>query len=204
MKRQEAGFTVIELLIVVAIIVILAAISLPAIMQYIRNYRMQGALQSVVGQLQSARTKAIMRNVNRGTLFVVLPDTTNPLIFTRYQWVIPDQSPAFRDLPTLMADPASAGPVNLLPLGMRFLDNGGFPTLGFTRLGALCDPANTCGTPVVAKATVGDPPPAATACINCIAWNPLTSEASVTLRNDQTGIERTVSVIAGGRVLAQP
>jgi hypothetical protein len=157
-----------------------------------------------MGQLQAARTKSIMRNVNRGTLFVVLPDTDNPLIFTRYQYVVPDQVPAFRDLPTLMADPAQAGPVNILPLGMRFLDNGGFPTLGFSRLGALCDPANTCGTPAVAMATAADPPDPAVACVNCIAWNPGTGESSVTLRNDQSGMQRTVSVITGGRVIAQP
>ena len=56
----------------------------------------------------------------------------------------------------------------------------------------------------MAKAIVTDPPPAGVACVNCIAWNPLTSESSVSLLNDQTGIQRTVTVIAGGRVVAQP
>jgi prepilin-type N-terminal cleavage/methylation domain-containing protein len=204
MKRREAGFTLIELVTVVAIILILAAISIPAISEFLRNYKIRGALTQVTSQIQAARTKSIMRNVNRATLFVVLPDTANPAIFTRYQWVMPDQVPAFRDLPTLLLDPAQVGPVQTLPTGLRFLANGVSPTLGFSRLGALCDPAATCGLPAVAQATTPDPPPAAVACVNCIAWNPLTGESSVTIRQDQSGLDRTVTVITGGRVMAQP
>lgn len=204
MKRRETGFTLIEVLMVVAIIMILSAISLPAISEYLRNYKIRGALQQVTGQIQAARTKSIMRNVNRATLFVVLPDTTNPAIFTRYLWVVPDQVPPFRDLPTLLADPAQSGPINTLPLGIQFLANGVSPSLGFSRLGALCDPEMTCGLPKVDLATTLDPPPAGVACVNCIAWNPLTSESSVTIRQDQSGLDRTVTVIAGGRVMAQP
>lgn len=204
MKRREAGFTMVELLVVAAIIVILAAMSFPAISNYMRNYRIRGALQGVSSQIQAARTKSIMRNVNRATLFVVLPDTNNPAFFTRYQWVIPEQQPPFSNLTALLADPVQAGPVNILPVGMRFLPNGVSPSLGFSRLGALCDPALTCGAPPVALATTPDPPPAAVACPNCIAWNPGTGESSVTIRQDQSDLERTVTVITGGRVLAQP
>ena len=71
---------------------------------------------------------------------------------------------------------------------MRFLANGGFPSLGFTRLGALCDPANDLRHPARGHGHGADPPPAGVACVNCIAWNPLTGESSVTLLQRPDGI----------------
>ena len=60
------------MLIVVAIIAIMAAIALPNIGQYIRNYRIKGAAQSVASQLQTARGKAISTNTNTGVSFFVV------------------------------------------------------------------------------------------------------------------------------------
>jgi prepilin-type N-terminal cleavage/methylation domain-containing protein len=202
MKRQDAGFTLIELLIVVSLIAILSAISLPAILQYIRNYRIKGATQQLASEIQTARTKAIMRNVNRGALFIVLPDPGNPAVFNRFRWVLPDQTSAvagdWRALDALLLDPAQVGPVKVLPDGVQFVQTAGAaPAIGFTRLGATCDPATVnCGNPPVA-------PGAAVLCPDCIAFDPATNVSTLTLQQEVTGLVRTVTVMTGGRVLVQ-
>lgn len=199
MKTKQAGFTLIELLVVVGIIVILAAISLPAILQFIRNYRINGAAQQVAGEVQAARTKAIMRNVNRGVLFLVMPDPNNPALFNRYQWVLPEQvAPVggYVTLDQLQLLPAQAGPVKALPDGVTFVNAGTAPSVGFTRLGASCDPAAGCGIPVVAQG-------AAVLCPTCINFDPVAAQSTLTLTQEISGLTRTVTIMTGGRVLAQ-
>jgi prepilin-type N-terminal cleavage/methylation domain-containing protein len=203
MKTRQAGFSLIELLVVVGIIVILAAVSLPAISQYMRNYQIKGATQQVAGQIQIARTRAIMRNVNRSALFLVLSPTT-------YQWVMPDQSiippgdprlPAggWRTLAELQVDPAQAGPVYTLPVSLEF-DTTGTTTsvLGFNRLGAQCDPTAgvACGTPPIDL--TGAPG------ANYVVFDAATGQATINLLQRITGLRRTVTIMSGGRVLAQP
>src|SRR5262249_31889067 len=66
---REDGFSLIELLAVVAIIAIMAAVALPNIGQYFRNFQIRGAATQVASQIQSARTKAIMKNVSTGVVW---------------------------------------------------------------------------------------------------------------------------------------
>ena len=76
----------------------------------------------------------------------------------------------WRDLDDLMADPAQTGPVKTLPAGVQFgpptlpLPGAPAPLIGFTRLGATCDPTASCGTPVIDLGT-------AVVCPNCIYFD---------------------------------
>ena len=47
--RSQGGFSLVEMLIAVAIIMIMAAVALPNIAQYLRTYNIRGASQTVTG-----------------------------------------------------------------------------------------------------------------------------------------------------------
>ena len=208
MKNRQAGFSMIEILTVVAIIGILAAMAFPAISRYVRNYQIAGGVQGVTSEIQLARTKGIMRNVNRAALFLVLPDVTPANPPNRYQWVLPDQSilkvgdpklPAggFRNVGNLQADPAQAGPIRVLPQGLQFVTTGNRGGVGFSRLGAQCDlTASGCGSPLIDDT-------GATMCPTCVNFDGATGQSTVTVIQPLTGLQKTITVVAGGRVLVQ-
>ena len=79
----ERGFSLVEALVAVAIIVIMAAVALPNISGYMRNYKLRGAAQEVSGEMQASRSKAIMSNTNNGVFFAVVDADS-------YRWVMAD------------------------------------------------------------------------------------------------------------------
>jgi Tfp pilus assembly protein FimT len=62
-RRQERGFSLIELMIICVILGIISAIAIPNIAQIINNYKLDAAGHSVAGLLQQARMQAVKTNL---------------------------------------------------------------------------------------------------------------------------------------------
>jgi len=71
-KRWKAGFSLLELLLVVALMLVISAIALPNMMTVISNARLRGGVTNLSGLLQNSRMLAIKENKTKTTRFVVM------------------------------------------------------------------------------------------------------------------------------------
>ena len=62
MKRSNAGFSLIELIVVVAIAIVITAISLPAVRRTISSYQLDASAHNVANMLQATRSAATKNN----------------------------------------------------------------------------------------------------------------------------------------------
>jgi len=62
-KSRMRGFTMLELVVVVAVIMVVTAVSMPSFMQAVRIYRLNDAATQVAGVLKFTRYEAIRLNV---------------------------------------------------------------------------------------------------------------------------------------------
>jgi prepilin-type N-terminal cleavage/methylation domain-containing protein len=185
------GFTLIELTIVVAIILIMAAAALPAITEFLRNYKVNGALRDVSAEIQTARSQAIVKNTNQGVSFVIVDRNS-------YRFI--------REDAVFAGTPAQFGPLKDLPQGVSFVAG---PTQGlrFSRLGASCIPgAATCGVVLAAPFCVPVELIANGRCTDApgtyIGADPVSGEPMISIAEDRSGLTRRVWIGAGGRVIS--
>ena len=61
-KRLEHGFTVVELLTVIAIMMVVTAIATPTFTQWLPTYRLSAGARQIAADLQLARMRAISQN----------------------------------------------------------------------------------------------------------------------------------------------
>lgn len=186
----EGGYTLLELLVVAGLIIVMAAVSIPAITSYVRNYTIRGATQQVAGEIQIARNKAIVKNVNQGVLFSILDSNT-------YRFVVEDE--ANGPVPA-----AGFGPLRDLPRGVNFVPSvaRGFR---FDRMGRWCEPGTpscTVAMPLAAAVCPGGEPRCGDSVAGAYIENTMAG-ATVRVQEERTGLVRTIMISPGGRVVPQ-
>jgi len=68
-KRSERGFTVVELITVVGIMMVITAIATPSFYYWLPKYRLSAGARQIAADLQLARMKAISQNTSYRLLF---------------------------------------------------------------------------------------------------------------------------------------
>jgi prepilin-type N-terminal cleavage/methylation domain-containing protein len=90
-KKKEGGVTLLELVVVMAIVAIMALFVAPSIAEWVQNYRIKQAARKIASDLQAAKMQAISLNryctvafniTSNGTLYsyVVFPDYNNDMV----------------------------------------------------------------------------------------------------------------------------
>ena len=61
-RKKEAGFTLAELMVTIAVIAVMTSIAIPAFISWMPGMRLNGAARQVMGDLMGARMNAVKQN----------------------------------------------------------------------------------------------------------------------------------------------
>jgi prepilin-type N-terminal cleavage/methylation domain-containing protein len=157
MKRSNTGFSLIELMVVVAIAIIITAISLPAVRRTVSSYQLDASGRNVANMLQATRSAASKNNTPYYAQFNTAagPSIVNSLSAAE---VVAGAAPSSADPTTNLSGQmafAAAAPPNHAQLETAMgLAAGGAQigvTIGFNTRGLPCQPTASpwiCNGPV--------------------------------------------------------
>lgn len=83
LANRQTGFTIIELMIVIAVIAILAVIAVPSFADALERNRIKGVAESVKAEFQYARTEAIKQSCGDSTTLSFVGGTAWQINLTR-------------------------------------------------------------------------------------------------------------------------
>lgn len=83
MNRRRQGFTLIELMVVVAIIAIITAVAVPSFVSFISNYRATTAINDFLQGVTATRAEAL----KRGRKVLMVPNTSTGTPSTSGRWM---------------------------------------------------------------------------------------------------------------------
>ena len=92
-RHNQLGYSLAELLVVVAIIGLISLVSVPAFMAYRETAKIKGSLRQLTGELRNARQRAITKNrpvmislepTNKATLYRTYDGNSAGTSWTRY------------------------------------------------------------------------------------------------------------------------
>ena len=158
--RSASGFSLLELMIVVGILMVITAMAMPKIMTTIADVRLRGAVNSASGIMQNARMIAIKDNLLRkvkysnvasgGFMYVDLNDDGN----------IQATEPQVQMGSTILAYSAPSGLPALIASDLGYTP-ATVSTVMFNPRGIPCSAVNSCGSGMVIyftdSRTVGSP-----------------------------------------------
>jgi prepilin-type N-terminal cleavage/methylation domain-containing protein len=72
--RKESGFTLMELMVTIAIILIMASLAVPSFLSWLPRQRLRGAVTDLVADIQSTKLRAIRENRTWAIVFNTATD----------------------------------------------------------------------------------------------------------------------------------
>ncbi|MGH9788287.1 MAG: pilus assembly FimT family protein [Candidatus Acidiferrales bacterium] len=163
-QAGQAGFSLLEMLVVIAILITMMAIAAPSLLRAIASYRLESSARGVSSLIQRTRFEAMRRNRTTCTGFVDLggegryvmnnacgvPPTADPNAPTvgtpaNIMWYLksaPQLPPSFKGLPASYDGTTMVAPTDyriiFSPRGTAMVDDGAGNLVVATRIQAIC------------------------------------------------------------------